>query len=170
VPAKGLASADSIEAMPQPITPQPPTNVTACPGNAQVTVSSTASSGATSYNVKRATTNGGPYTTVASPSSTTYTDTGLTNGTTYHYVVTAINSAGESANSSQASATPQVPTTAAPTGSTANATKPGSINVRWTQSTTPGVTQNRVYRRTGTGTYAAITTLAATTSYVDITR
>jgi fibronectin type 3 domain-containing protein len=168
-PDAGGASADSIEASatPQLAAPLPPTGVTASPGNAQVTVSWSATSGATSYNVKRATTSGGPYTTVASPTSTSYTDTGLTNGTTYYYIVTAVNSAGESANSSEVSATPQVPTTATPTGLTANATKPGSINLRWSQSTTPGVTQNRIYRRTGTGTYAAITTVAATTSYVD---
>jgi hypothetical protein len=38
--------------------------------------------------------------------SATYIDTGLTNGATYYYVVTAVNLAGESANSSQVSATP----------------------------------------------------------------
>ena len=38
--------------------------------------------------------------------ATSYTNTGLTNGTTYDYVVSASNAAGESANSAQASATP----------------------------------------------------------------
>ncbi len=66
----------------------------------------TASSGATSYHVKRATTSGGPYTQVGAPTSTSFTNTGLTNGTTYFYVVSALNATGESANSSQASATP----------------------------------------------------------------
>ncbi len=64
-----------------------------------------ASSGATSYNIKRATTSGGPYTTVATSTGTTYTNTGLTSGTTYHYVVSAVNTSGESGNSNQASAT-----------------------------------------------------------------
>ena len=41
-----------------------------------------------------------------SPTTTSYTDTGVTNGTTYYYVVAAVNTAGESANSSQVSATP----------------------------------------------------------------
>src|SRR5262249_33489774 len=77
----------------------------------------TASPGATSYHVKRATVSGGPYTTVGSPTSTSFTDTGLSNGTTYFYVVTAVNSAGESGNSNQASATP-----------TANAVNAISIN------------------------------------------
>src|SRR5215469_6195130 len=81
-------------------------NVTVTGGNGQVVLSWSASSGATSYNVKRSTTNGGPYNTIASPTTASYTDTGLTNGTTYYYVVSAVNSAGESANSSQVSATP----------------------------------------------------------------
>ena len=84
-----------------------PTGLTATPGNGQVALAWNASSGATSYNVKRATVSGGPYTVVASPTSTSYTDTGLTNGTTYYYVVSAVNSGGESADSSQVSARPR---------------------------------------------------------------
>src|SRR5207245_10221200 len=91
--------------------PAPPTNVTATAGNAQVTLGWSASSGATGYNVKRSTVSGGPYTTVNSPTTTGYTDSGLTNGTTYYYVVTAVNAGGESANSSQVSATPTAGTT-----------------------------------------------------------
>jgi hypothetical protein len=55
--------------------PPVPTNVTATAGNGQVGLSWSASSGATNYNVKRSTTNGGPYTTIASP-TTGHTDTG----------------------------------------------------------------------------------------------
>jgi fibronectin type 3 domain-containing protein len=112
---------------------------------------------------------GGPYTIVASATSTNYTNTGLTNGTTYYYVVTAVNSAGESGNSFQVSATPQATSAAPPTNLTANATKPGSINLRWTQSSTPGDTQNSIYRRTSNGVYpsTATVTTSATTSYVD---
>jgi hypothetical protein len=86
--------------------PAAPTGLTAAAGDQQVALAWNASPGATSYNVKRGAANGGPYTTVASPTITTYTDTGLTNGTTYYYVVTAVDSAGESSNSNQASATP----------------------------------------------------------------
>ncbi len=71
-----------------------------------MSLSWSASSGATSYNVMRATANGGPYTTISSPTTTSYSDTGLTNGTTYYYVVTAANVNGASGNSNQASATP----------------------------------------------------------------
>ena len=87
--------------------PPVPTNLMATAGNGQVGLSWSGSIGATSYNVKRATTSGGPYTTIGNPTTTSYTDTSVTNGTTYYYVVSAVNTAGESANSSQVSATPQ---------------------------------------------------------------
>jgi hypothetical protein len=92
--------------------PSAPTGLTATAGNAQVSLSWSGSSGATSYNVGRGTTTGGPYTTISSPTSTSYVDTGLTNGTEYYYVVAAVNSAGTSSNSSQVSGTPAGPTTA----------------------------------------------------------
>jgi fibronectin type 3 domain-containing protein len=95
--------------------PAAPANLTATAGNAQVSLSWTASSGATSYTVKRSTTSGGPYTDVASGiTGTSYTNTGLTNGTTYYFVVTASNSGGQSGNSNQASATPVNNTTINP--------------------------------------------------------
>jgi hypothetical protein len=100
-----------------PTAPAPPLNLTATGGNQHVSLAWTASTGATSYNVKRAAINGGPYTTVASPAGTSYTDTTVTNGTIYYYVVTAVSASGESANSNQASATPSAtpPTPAPPT-------------------------------------------------------
>jgi hypothetical protein len=90
-----------------PVTiPAAPTGLTAIAGNMQVALTWQASSGATSYNVKRATVNGGPHTQLANAASASYTDSGLTNGTTYYYVVSAVNSAGESTDSAQTSATP----------------------------------------------------------------
>ncbi len=86
--------------------PPVPTGLTATAGNAQVQLSWNASTGATGYNVKRATTSGGPYTTVAAVTNTSFTNTGLTNGTTYFFVVSATNANGESANSTEAPATP----------------------------------------------------------------
>jgi cellulose 1,4-beta-cellobiosidase len=65
-----------------------------------------ASTGATSYHIKRSTTSGGPYTTVATGTCLCATNTGVTNGTTYYYVVSAVNTAGESVNSAQVSAKP----------------------------------------------------------------
>jgi len=91
--------------------PTAPTGLAAAAGNAQVALSWSATSGATGYNVKRSTTNGGPYSNVAANvSGTSYTNTGLTNGTTYYYVVTAVNASGESPVSTQVSGTPTAPT------------------------------------------------------------
>jgi hypothetical protein len=90
--------------------PSAPTGLAATAGDTQVSLTWNAVSGATSYAVKRSTTSGGPYTTVApSVATTSHTDTGLSNGTTYYYVVTASNAYGESGNSNQASATPVSP-------------------------------------------------------------
>src|SRR5437868_1540211 len=92
--------------------PAPPTGLTATAGTAQVVLAWTASSGATSYHIKRGTVSGGPYTQLAAPTTNAYTDSAVVAGTVYYYVVTALNSYGESANSSQASATPTAATTA----------------------------------------------------------
>lgn len=88
-----------------------PTGLSATAGNAQVVLSWSPAGGATGYNVKSSTTNGGLYTTIASPTTTSYTNTGLVNGTTYYYVVSATAGSNESSNSIQASATPTASTT-----------------------------------------------------------
>ncbi|WP_049903552.1 golvesin C-terminal-like domain-containing protein [Halococcus agarilyticus] len=65
-------------------------------------------SGATSYEVHRSTTSGGSYSQIDTTSSTIYTDTGVSNGTTYHYVVYPVNGAGMGSLSSfQANAAPR---------------------------------------------------------------
>jgi aryl-phospho-beta-D-glucosidase BglC (GH1 family) len=86
--------------------PATPTGLTATAGNAAVVLNWSAASDATSYNVKRATVSGGPYTAVANVATTSYTDTGLASGTTYYYVVAATNVYGVSPDSAEASATP----------------------------------------------------------------
>jgi cellulose 1,4-beta-cellobiosidase len=150
--------------------PAAPTNVQAAAGNAQVTLTWNASAGATSYTVQRSTTSGGPYATVPGGSGlagTSFVDTGLTNGTTYYYVVIAVNGAGSSPNSAQVSATPTAggAAPAPPTGVVA-ASITGLIAVAWKPSTSPGVTQNRIYRSTVSGgPYALIGTVAAGSAY-----
>jgi hypothetical protein len=102
-------SANSIEVSATPVAPPPPgapTGLAAVAGNAQVSLAWTASTGASSYHIKRSTTSGSGYLQIGAPTITSFADSGLTNGTTYYYVVSALSAAGESANSSQASATP----------------------------------------------------------------
>jgi glycosyl hydrolase family 44/cellulose binding protein with CBM2 domain len=86
--------------------PATPTGLAAKAGNGQVALSWNASTGAVSYNVERSTTNGGPYSIVGTPTVTNFTDTTVTNGISYFYVVNAANLAGTSANSAQVTATP----------------------------------------------------------------
>jgi fibronectin type 3 domain-containing protein len=127
-----------------------PTGLQATAGNAQITLIWTASTGATSYHLKRATTTGGPYAQIATPTAATFTDTALTNGTKYFYVVSAVNSSGESANSAEASATPTAQATipAAPTGLQATAGN-AQVSLSWSAST--GATSYHLKRATTTG-------------------
>ena len=144
--------------------PATPTGLTATAGNAQVSLSWTASSGATSYNVKRSTTSGSEAT-ISSPSGPSYTDTTVTNGTKYFYVVSAVNSHGESANSTEASATPTLVAPAAPTGLTAT---PGNAQVSLTWNASTGATSYNVKRSTTSGSEATISSPTGT-SYTDST-
>jgi hypothetical protein len=89
-----------------PPAPAAPVGLTATAGDAQVTLSWSAASGATSYNVKSAPSASGPYTTITNVTTTNLSHTGLANGTTLYYVVTAWNSGGESPNSLEVSARP----------------------------------------------------------------
>jgi len=92
-------------------TPGAVTGLAATAGDTQVGLTWSAASGATGYGVHRGTASGGPYTTVkGNIVGTSYTDTGLANGTTYYYVVTATNAEGEGTSSNQASATPAAST------------------------------------------------------------
>jgi cellulose 1,4-beta-cellobiosidase len=141
--------------------PAPPTGLTATPGVAQNSLSWTPSTSATSYNLKRSTVNGGPYTTIVNTTATSYTDTGLTNGTTYYYVATSLSSGGESVNSNQASATPQSCFIPSPPTSLGGSAGPGRYTLHWTQSTGTGLTSNKVYRSTTAGgPYSLVTTIS----------
>jgi hypothetical protein len=165
VDASGESSASSeVSATPLAI----PSGIQATAGDGQVTVGWTAAAGATSYNVYYSTAAGQETTPsgVKFPNATSLqVITGLNNGTRYYFVVTAVNTSGESNTSSEVSAIPPgVP--AQPTGVTATATT-GQATVSWNAaanassynvyySATPGVTKanatNSVTNITGTTT------------------
>ena len=109
----GGESADSafVSASPTLGVPDAPIGLAATAGDDQVDLSWTgpAIGGPTSYNVKRAIGSGGPYTNIIGTTTaptTSYTDATAVNATTYYYVVSAVNAAGEGANSAETNATP----------------------------------------------------------------
>ena len=131
--------------------PEAPAQLIATGGDAQVTLAWTASARATVYSVRRAAGATGPFAEVGTPTATAFTDTGLTAGTAWFYVVRAKNGAGESADSLVAAATtkgtaPGVP--AAPTGLTATGGA-AKISLSWTQPA--GATGARVLRSVASG-------------------
>ena len=146
--------------------PAAPTNLAATAGNGQVSLSWTASPGATGYTVMHSTTSGGPYAIMKTGmTATSFNDAGLTNGITYYYVVSASNARGESPQSNQASAMPMgIPAPPANLTATSGAAGSKSIILNWTAS--PGATGYLVYRATSAyGTYSLIKTGLAATTY-----
>ena len=87
--------------------PPAPTGVTALAGNAQITLSWSASAGASAYQIKRSLTSTGPFTLLATLSVTTFTDTDIANDITYYYVISAVNSVGPGVDSLLVSALPK---------------------------------------------------------------
>ena len=105
--AVNVSAFDSISApgLSAPV-PLAPSGLTATAGNANVGLSWNPLAYATSYRIKRATSSGGPYTTLAAIGSTSYSDNSAVNGTTYYYVVSGVDAAGEGGNSDEVSSTP----------------------------------------------------------------
>ncbi len=116
----------AVSSTPQP--PPTPGNVTATPASpTQISVSWSASSGATGYIVKR----GGSQ--LATTSATSYTDNGLVTGSNYCYTVAATNGVGSSSDSSPpACATISGPST--PQNLAAAAVATNQINLVWSSS------------------------------------
>jgi fibronectin type 3 domain-containing protein len=136
--------------------PSAPTGVSAAAqSSSSIRVSWSSVSGASSYKVYRSTSPSGLYAEVGSPSSSPYTDTGLLPDTTYYYLVTAVNSAGESGYTSYTSATTSGSVPSAPTGVSAAAVTSSSIQVSW--SSVSGASSYKVYRGTrSSGSYTEV--------------
>jgi subtilase family serine protease len=106
----GGNSAASAEASGTTIT-SPPTGLAASAGNASVSLSWTASTGAASYNVYEGTTAGseGTMPVQSGVSGTSVSIGGLANGKAYYFTVAAVDAGGVSTPSGEASATPAAP-------------------------------------------------------------
>lgn len=129
----------------------------------QINLSWNASPRAGTYNVKRATTSGGPYMVIASGvAGTNFNDANiLFGGQTNYYVVSAVNAGGESANSAPVFA---VTVVAAPGGFSAVADT-GPMTLKWIASF--GATGYHVKRATSSG--GPYTTIASLANTADVT-
>jgi polygalacturonase len=83
-----------------------PINLTATASNLLIKLKWNSVNGATSYNLKRGTTNGLYPTIFSGLTATNYSDANVSNAVNYYYVVTAVGAGGESTNSLQANAIP----------------------------------------------------------------
>jgi minor extracellular protease Epr len=127
--------------------PSAPQNLKATAGDAKVTLSwsaplSDGGSAVTNYKIYRGTTSGGKTELTTLGNVLTYTDTSVTNGQTYYYQVTAVNSIGESEKSSEAYATPSSVKTLSVAVVTDKATYSRGSNVRITVTVKDSATGN----------------------------
>ncbi len=108
----GLACACLLFAVRAFAVPAAPGNLLATPGNVKVTVTWSAVTGATGYNVYRSLAPGGPYGAplAGGVTGTTHTDNAVANDTTYYYVATAVDGTGEGPLSAEDPATPRAGT------------------------------------------------------------
>ena len=173
----GNESANSSEVSATPtdsVAPAAPTGLVATSGDGQVSLDwdDNAEGDLDGYSVKRATSSGGPYSTIATGVSVSaYTDTTVTNDTTYFYVVSVVDtSTNESANSSEVSATPADPTPpAAPTGLVATAGD-GQVSLDWDDNAEGDLDGYSVKRATSSGgPYSTIATGVSVSAYTDTT-
>jgi cellulose 1,4-beta-cellobiosidase len=170
---EGSRSAERSATPTAPATvPDQPT-LSATAGNAQVALSwTTPADGGTAitgYRLYRGTTSGylAPYQTLGVV--TAYTDTAVSNGTTYYYQVSAVNAVGEGSRSSERSATPTAPLTV-PGQPTLSATAgTGQVALSWTTPANGGspISAYRLYRGTSSGSLALYQTLGVVSGYTD---
>src|SRR5436309_1925064 len=159
--------------------PSAPQNLAATGGNAQVTLTwqapaSDGGSPITNYKIYR----GGAPTTETLLTTVgnvlTYTDSAVTNGVTYYYQVSAVNSPGEGAKSNEASATPNTPPPpptppSAPTNLVATGGN-AQVGLTWQAHGSNGgstITNYKIYRGGAPSTETLLTTVGAVTSYTD---
>jgi fibronectin type 3 domain-containing protein len=175
----GVAAFSGVPAV--PVVPSAPLNLAATGANGSVSLtwsppSSNGGSLITGYDIYRGTSAGGESTTPLNTSpvtSTNYTDTTVTNGTPYYYVVTAINIAGSSTISTEATATPEAPVIPSAPLNLAATGANGSVTLTWSPPSSNGgstITGYDIYRGTSSGGESA-TPLNATpvtgTTYTD---
>lgn len=93
--------------IPEPQPPNAPSNITAINGDSEITIEWDPVTNADSYNIYYSITQG-IHDAIVYNAVSPYIHTGLVNGNVYYYVITAINSVGESVESLEVYATPGI--------------------------------------------------------------
>ncbi|MED4599834.1 S-layer homology domain-containing protein, partial [Paenibacillus validus] len=149
--------------------PGAPAIVSTVAGNAQARLTWNPVSGSTSYKIFTSTTShayGAEATTVSGSVYSTEI-TGLTNGTTYYFIVRALNGSSESPNSNEVSATPQVPSPGAPVLQPVAA---GDATVSLAWNPVDGSTGYKIFKSVNAGTYETeVTTVLGSVYSYEVT-
>src|SRR5256886_1920178 len=164
-----------------PTPPSAPQNLAATGGNAQVTLTwkapaSDGGSPVTNYKIYRGVAPGSETLLTTVGNVLTYTDSAATNGVTYYYQVSAVNSPGEGAKSNEASATPSAPPPpptppSAPMNLVATAGN-AQVGLTWQAPGSNGgsaITNYKIYRGTTSGGETLKTTIGNVLTYSDTT-
>ncbi len=150
----------SVPVFTDPTVPPAPTGLFAVAASGQVTLTWNPVAGAANYKVRRRPADGPFDTEIPGLTAPAHADTTVANGQEYRYVVRAVNSAGESADSAEVSATPMaIPAPPAPTGLVVTAQTTSSISYQWNE--VAGATGYRFFR----GSVAVGTLPAAQTTF-----
>lgn len=162
-------AATTLTDVPSPTVPEIPTEVTAVGGSEQATITWADVAGAASYNLYWSTTTGVSKTngTKVVGINGPYVKTGLSPGTTYYFIVAAVNSVGESAASNQATASTNAPPLAVPDAPTGVTLVGGANQVTIDWSAVSGATSYNIYWSTTSGVTPSATKITnATRPYV----
>src|SRR2546427_7099308 len=162
-----------------PTPPSAPQNLAATTGNAQVTLTwkapaSDGGSPVTNYKIYSGVAPGSETLLTTVGNVLTYTDSAATNGVTYYYQVSAVNSPGEGAKSNEASAAPSAPPPppsppSAPTNLVATAGN-AQVGLTWQAPGSNGgsaITNYKIYRGTSSNGETLIATIGNQLSYSD---
>lgn len=167
------ASSNELAATPQiaPATPGAPTLTGAVGSSGSVSLSwiapaSNGSGSVSGYNVFVGSASGAESVTAknASPlTSTSFTVTGLNNGSTYYFVVTALNSAGSSPASNELSAKAGV-LPGSVIGFAASSDRKAGVDLTWRAPNGGGISTYILLRSTTSGTEASLVSVSCSTS------
>jgi len=169
-----LASLTEIPAQP----PGPPANLQAAAGDARVDLTwyqpaSDGRSPVTNYRIYRGTISGSLTLLSMIGTVLSYTDTGRTNGIRYYYTVSAMNAAGEGAQSGEVWATPTGTGTAPSAARNLQAVAGnGQVTLNWQAPASSGsspITGYNVYRSVTSGSEALLTPIGTVLTYTDTT-